>query len=256
MRLTKEIVDQMLAANTKNRSVRTRHVETLARQMRNGFFVPNNGQAIVINKSFTWLLDGQHRLLAIRAAGYPIYDIDVKVVDDCDAEKCFHTIDTNAMGRNPAQVLALDGMPNACRRASLVRALARYAWSQIKISVEETKRYIDLFDDEIRRVHVCQQCMGVRPTASYTAAVVNAMLIEPNRKDEIEGDWLSILENSVPLDKPSLKSILGMILMKSEPNFTLQFFKTTKGLLFPDKKTLKIANDEDKNYLRCRQPSI
>lgn len=66
---TKEIVDALLSMNTSNRAVGKNAVERLVRQIKDGLWVPNN-QGVGLSKDGN-VLDGQHRLLAMREAGYP-----------------------------------------------------------------------------------------------------------------------------------------------------------------------------------------
>lgn len=250
MKLTKDIVDKMLAANVKNRSVSQHHVEALARFMRNGSFIPNNGQTILVNESFSWLLDGQHRLLAIRAAGYPVFDIDVKIVRDDEASRVFETIDCNRNSRTPAQILALEDIPNAKAISAVIRSLAVFAWGKHRVNVAETKKCMLLLSDEISRIHVATRCLKVPIVATVQAGVVNAMLIRPDEKARIEQDWLAVLNNTFASDKPSLNSLFTMIVTHAEPLTSIMFYKATKAMLYPDKKVLKVAPDEDTTPLR------
>lgn len=66
---TKELVDRLLAANTKNRSLRTGGVHRLKAGIQAGmWWLTASGVGVDWNGV---LLDGQHRLEAIKAAGYP-----------------------------------------------------------------------------------------------------------------------------------------------------------------------------------------
>ena len=254
MKLTKKIVDKMLEANVKNRNVSQHHVEVLARLMSEGMFIPNNGQTIVVNKSFTWLLDGQHRLLAIRKAGYPVFDIDVTIVQDHDADRVFQTIDCNRRNRTVGTIMAIDGYSNANRVSATIRALAQFAWGMQCVSVGEAKKIYNVIHDEIDRCHVVRECLGTRAPAQVHAGVVNAMLIRPDMKDRIESDWVSVLSNQIPPNRPALSSLLAMIVMKNEHTSLLRFLKTTKALLYPERKCLKIADGEDTKGLRSKNP--
>jgi hypothetical protein len=84
----KEIVDALLSMNTRNRSVRKSVVERYCRDIQNGnWFLTNQGIGV---SSCGVVVDGQHRLEAIKKAGYPpvplliVYGLDIesqKVVD-------------------------------------------------------------------------------------------------------------------------------------------------------------------------------
>lgn len=65
----KELVDSLLDANTNNRSYNKSAIAVLAKEMEQGkFLLTPNGVGLDTNGV---LVDGQHRLLAMRMAGYP-----------------------------------------------------------------------------------------------------------------------------------------------------------------------------------------
>ena len=65
-----DLVDALLALNTRNRNQRPLVVQTYERALRLGLWIPTN-QGIGVSAS-GFLIDGQHRLEALRAAGYPV----------------------------------------------------------------------------------------------------------------------------------------------------------------------------------------
>lgn len=66
---SKALVDKLLSMNTRNRLVKKSHVERITREIKDGkFFLTASG--IGVSKTGV-VLDGQHRLLAIKKAGYP-----------------------------------------------------------------------------------------------------------------------------------------------------------------------------------------
>lgn len=85
---TKEIVEALLSMNTSNRAVSKVNVDRLVRQIQDGLWIPNN-QGVGLSREFH-LIDGQHRLLALREAGYPplkfllVTGLDSKVVSTID----------------------------------------------------------------------------------------------------------------------------------------------------------------------------
>ncbi len=79
--VTPEIAVQMLSKNTINRALRKRHVEALAKQMKDGKWLTTS-QGIAIAEDGT-LLDGQHRLNAIIRHGEPV---EIAVARDCQKE--------------------------------------------------------------------------------------------------------------------------------------------------------------------------
>ena len=63
------IVDELLSRNRRNRTVKKSNVELLKAQIRDGrYCATNNG--IGVDKHGT-VIDGQHRLLALKESGYP-----------------------------------------------------------------------------------------------------------------------------------------------------------------------------------------
>ena len=67
--MTRDIVEALLALNTKNRNRRTQVVNNYQRALECNLWVPTN-QGIGVSAS-GFLIDGQHRLEALRIAGYP-----------------------------------------------------------------------------------------------------------------------------------------------------------------------------------------
>lgn len=66
---TREIVDDLLSMNTRNRNLRPNTVKMYQRALMSGEWVPTN-QGVGVSAS-GFLIDGQHRLEALRACNYP-----------------------------------------------------------------------------------------------------------------------------------------------------------------------------------------
>ena len=66
---SEQLVDWLLSMNMNNRNVKKTHVDWIKKSIGEGNFVLT-GQGISISKSGA-LIDGQHRLIAIRECGYP-----------------------------------------------------------------------------------------------------------------------------------------------------------------------------------------
>jgi hypothetical protein len=90
---TKELVESLLAMNTANRGVRKTIVESYSRDIKAGKWkLTNQGIGVTSNGV---LADGQHRLMALRACGYPPLpilivtglDSDVQIVVDAHAKR-------------------------------------------------------------------------------------------------------------------------------------------------------------------------
>ena len=114
-----EKASEMLARNYgNNRKVRKVWVASLATMMKNGEFVSQNGETLIIDDYGT-LYDGQHRLQAVIESG-KTYVFDVAVISHEIAEAAFLTID-NGTRRLTADYLQ-------CKNRKTVGALAKYAY--------------------------------------------------------------------------------------------------------------------------------
>lgn len=91
VRSTKSLVDELLLMNTNNRSIKKTHTQWIVEALRRNEFVAT-GQGICVSKTGK-LIDGQHRLLAIKEAGYP--PVDLLLVTGLE-EKAMVYIDQNA----------------------------------------------------------------------------------------------------------------------------------------------------------------
>lgn len=118
--ITPEIASKMLANNKGNRPISTRRVKLYARQMQLGLFVLN-GESIIFDSKGR-LLNGQHRLEAVKLSGVPIQTVVIRGVDP-DA---FDTID-NGKARTPGDVLSMREVKNATAVASVSRLAMNYA---------------------------------------------------------------------------------------------------------------------------------
>lgn len=89
---TKSNVDTLLAGNVKNRKLTKSHMEKLTMDFKNGRYV-FTGQP-VIRDDEGHLRDGQHRLVAIKEAGYPEVPILVVTLHG-DSESAYDRMDIN-----------------------------------------------------------------------------------------------------------------------------------------------------------------
>lgn len=119
IKITPEVAGDMLANNYENnRRVNPRAVKAIAADMRDGRFVSQNGQTIIVTKSGK-LIDGQHRLSAIRDSGVALTFL-VAIVDDQE-ERVFYSIDCGKP-RRLGQFLTCDNSTN-------IASLARIAYA-------------------------------------------------------------------------------------------------------------------------------
>jgi hypothetical protein len=114
--ITPDTAKKYLAQNQHNRLVKSRHVDTLAREMTEKRW-RMNGQPIVFADSGR-LLDGQHRLNAVIQSGETIETIVLRGV----SEEAYGTID-QGVKRSAADDLRSMGVPNSIRVAAAARII-------------------------------------------------------------------------------------------------------------------------------------
>lgn len=114
--ITPDVARDMLSRNYDgNRNIRKAYARQLAEVMRDGRFVSDNGQTIVVGRDGT-LYDGQHRLTALVESGVTL-DFYVFTTDD---ENVYKTID-NGTRRRAGDFI---NGPNATNMAAIARIAA------------------------------------------------------------------------------------------------------------------------------------
>ncbi|MEI8285660.1 MAG: hypothetical protein WCG15_00025 [Actinomycetes bacterium] len=129
--VTPDLAKLMLGRNTKNRPLNQRHAERFRDAILAGEWWMN-GETIIFAADGT-LLNGQHRLWAIIAAGV---GIDVLVVRGIDAE-AFKTLD-GVRARRAGEVLQMSGESSGNQVAACVQALLCFVDSGGKVSSGST----------------------------------------------------------------------------------------------------------------------
>ena len=119
----KQLVDTLLANNKGNRSLSKARVDQLVRDIRAGDWRPN-GSTITIDADGN-LLDGQHRLEAIKAAGYPRFITLILVQLKVRGEAVEEVYVTMNSGRtnSAAQIFTHRGVGNAVCKTAICRQL-------------------------------------------------------------------------------------------------------------------------------------
>lgn len=105
VRVTPSLAREWLKMNTKNRAIRSSHVETLRQSFERGEQVTTH-QGIAFDKEGI-LIDGQHRLSAI-AQMYEGFEFVMMVTWGLDREKVFPVVDATQAKRTTSDVLAVD----------------------------------------------------------------------------------------------------------------------------------------------------
>lgn len=174
--ITPAMADEMLEKNINNRPLNERHVQHLAREIKCGRWKVN-GDTICMNGSR--LIDGQHRLSAIKLAGIPV---DTLVVEGVSSD----VFDTKDVGkrRSAGDTLAILGERNTNTLAAALVLFDKYVTGRMLCSVRyastELEQILDRNPDI--RESVAMACSNRTPllTSSWMAALHYLF----SRKDE------------------------------------------------------------------------
>ncbi len=133
--ITPAVAQELLALNVKNRAVNRLHVDSLAKEMKNGRWKVN-GDTICLNGSR--LIDGQHRLHAVVVSGITIQSF---VVTDLPSD----VFDTKDVGkrRSPGDTLSVAGHLHSHRLASQVALIDAYCTSRADKQVHYSNTEIE-----------------------------------------------------------------------------------------------------------------
>lgn len=144
---TPEIVDRLLDGNLRNRKLNAGHMKKLSIDIKNGRYV-FNGQP-VIRDADGYLRDGQHRLIAIKEAGYPAIPLLLVTLkgDQSHIEQAYDRMDVNK-SRTYAQRLEHKGMDYAKTIASLRKKI-----TYIKTNFNKFPVVPDSIYDEIGQMY-------------------------------------------------------------------------------------------------------
>ena len=115
---SRAIVDRLLDGNLRNRRLNAGHMKKLSIDIKNGRYV-FNGQPVIRDQD-GYLRDGQHRLIAIKEAGYPAIPLLLVTLkgDQSHIEQAYDRMDINK-SRTYSQRLEHKGMPHAKTIAAL-----------------------------------------------------------------------------------------------------------------------------------------
>ena len=135
VKANKKLVDELLALNNNNRSPRKSHIKWLQQSIADKEFILT-GQGVSVSESGV-LIDGQHRLMAIREAGYP--PVEFLLVTGVD-DKAKIYVDMHAK-RSTADMLkiVLNQDINA-RMAAIINFHLRVEQGEEDFICPETKR--------------------------------------------------------------------------------------------------------------------
>lgn len=128
--------------NNKNRGMRPRYTQGLARDMTNGSWEVNDIEPISFGKDGN-LIEGQHRLAAVVAARCPI-----RFMCLVNRNPVLRQVIDQGRSRSAADVLRMRGVPHASRVAAIVRYILilsygnPWAWSRHSITNAEIATFV------------------------------------------------------------------------------------------------------------------
>lgn len=140
-----DMAEALLETNPNNRNVAYSRVQTLVAAMRNGKW-QLNGETIIIGESGR-LLDGQHRLYAVREFGKPVEMIIASGVSD----KSFETIDTGR-ARTAVDIAKLAGREMLGVEAAACANIWRL-WHQTSVSTVCSPHIVLQVDTKFPAIH-------------------------------------------------------------------------------------------------------
>lgn len=178
---TKELVESLLSMNTNNRNVRRGVIECYKQDMADGrWFVTNQGIGVDTNGV---LIDGQHRLIALRECGYP--SVPLLIVSGLDP-LAQAAVDQHAK-RSVRDVWRLAMNADVARAAPAVCNILykdQHGWENARVSPQRLRDVLDSYVDEI--VFICECLPDISKWAApYVAAFAWAAKEFPTRWEDI-----------------------------------------------------------------------
>lgn len=219
--VTPDMAERWLGKNLNNRNIRKPVYAGYARDMRAGRW-QLNGETIKFAEDGT-LLDGQHRLHAVIAAGVSVPMLVVRGIP----MKAMPTVDTGA-GRKFSDVLKIEGDSNTSTLAALVRRA--WMWDQgartntgaSKPTRSEMMEYLEA-NPEIR--HSAEIARQLQSRSLLPASVVGLSHWLFSAIDPDAATWFvsRVVDEDVPTDHPARvlhRRIVGMRLSGGRVNET------------------------------------
>lgn len=163
--VTPDLAEMFLSKNSGNRRMRATHVEAFCRELRQGTFKTTH-QGIAISKTGI-LLDGQHRLAAIKQTGISALMV---IAWDCDAETAVDWPVDFGIGRSASDVMGFTQDEASC----VDFCLKLYLRCTRRFSTNERRHTYQCINGLHNKLF--QWCATKRRLLSRTAIRVPAML--------------------------------------------------------------------------------
>lgn len=164
------IVDRLLDGNLRNRRLNAGHMKKLSIDIKNGRYV-FNGQPIIRDKD-GYLRDGQHRLIAIKEAGYPQIPLLLVTLkgEQSNIEAAYDRMDINKT-RTYSQRLEHKGIDHAKAIASLRKKITYLKTSFNSFPVVPDSVYDEVGQMYSYEIEAVAPLLGNGFTADMGAAV-------------------------------------------------------------------------------------
>lgn len=176
--ITPDIAKQYLRHNTRNRTVKVREVESLAREITRGEYILTH-QGIAFDESGT-LVDGQNRLLAIIMSNMPI---EIMVTRNLEPAAVM-AID-RGISRSVRDVMVVGDYcttekMKALRDQNLLSAINQMVacnYKKMRITASDTLRLFDAFEPHIMNAYrlIISNNRGKRNNSQTISAAIAAM---------------------------------------------------------------------------------
>ncbi len=194
--ITPELAREMLAKNTRNRTMNMVYVKKLASEIKAGRW-KMNGDTIRFNGNI--LIDGQHRLEAISMADQ---SVETLVIDGLESD-VFDTIDIGRR-RSAGDTLSVGGEINCGRLAATLICIEKYLTKKAHLgshghfSNTEVEEILKRHPGARHSVRICDKCMigmispSILSACHYLFSLKNSTLAD-NVVDQLRtGDGLSL----------------------------------------------------------------
>lgn len=175
---SRELIDSLLAMNTKNRKVKRTHIERLVSDLKKGaWHLTASGVGVSVDGV---LLDGQHRLIALKEADYPAVQLIVAVGLKPESQM--------AVDRHTKRSMA-DALTLATGRTIGTNAVAATtALLRIRGSMERTEPFAQRTSAQVSDTDVAEMLMeceedlrAIISAAGDQRAAINAALLVYHR---------------------------------------------------------------------------
>lgn len=206
---TKELVDELLDMNDRNRNIRPANVKYLTKEMLSGnWSVSNQGIGVSIDGH---IIDGGHRLHAMRKAGYPpvrfllVTGLPIESQKYVDQHAKRTLKDTLKLFMDREFQTNITGAMNAIYSAN-----NNWVWGEARISPDEMINMIELRQDAINLI------MDIKKIKTLTVSVIGAIIEQLYQTNDVR--ILSFVKNVIE----------GEMLEKGDPALTFRNWMIAK----------------------------